>query len=140
VPSDVYQAHRVRGEFALLATERSLLVSLLEFVEEFGANTRRLYDEIDDLKFDEDEARRLYLESDFEGCASELDGIRTRWTQITDEASELKRGALVWIYVTEWFVVTGAALGAGSLLWALMVRRRLYRPARSTRTYDGTLR
>lgn len=133
VPDDIYQTHRVREEFGLLITERSLLVSLLEFVERFGANTKPLYDRIDDLKSDENEARSLYLGSEFDRCAAKLDEIRAQWLKITNEASELKKAALIWIYITEWLVVTATVLIAGSVVWMIMIGRILYRDVGTTR-------
>ena len=48
-------------------------------------------------------------------------------------AIQAKDNALFWIFVIEWFVVTGTSMVAGALLWSLMVRRRLYREVGETR-------
>ena len=53
------------------------------------------------------------------------------------EADELalraKQTALFWVYVIEWLVVTATLLVCATVLWALMVRRRLYREVSATR-------
>jgi hypothetical protein len=48
-------------------------------------------------------------------------------------ALRLKDRALQWIHGIEWAVLAGTSVLVSSLIWALMVRRRLYREARSTR-------
>jgi hypothetical protein len=45
----------------------------------------------------------------------------------------MKDRALAWVYVTEWLAITGTTMICGYVLWAIMVRRRLYRAVRVTR-------
>jgi len=53
------------------------------------------------------------------------------------EAVRVKDAALAWIYLLEWLTVTATLMVTGSILWTLMVRRRLYREAWSTRILDS---
>lgn len=55
------------------------------------------------------------------------------YSQVDREAIEVKNTALLWIYLIEWFVVTGTAMGSGVLLWSLMIRRRFYRQVSVTK-------
>jgi dolichyl-phosphate-mannose--protein O-mannosyl transferase len=52
---------------------------------------------------------------------------------ITRDAVKLKDEALFWVYISEWLVVTAAAMVAGVVVWSLMVRRRMYRAVGTTR-------
>ncbi len=49
------------------------------------------------------------------------------------ESVRIRRRALMWIYLTEWLVVTGTAMFCGFVLWTLMVKRRLYREIETTK-------
>ncbi len=58
----------------------------------------------------------------------------SRLTEANDQlntASEkiwkLKDQALLWVYVTEWLVVSGVGLICGFFLWSVMIRRKLYK-------------
>jgi hypothetical protein len=41
------------------------------------------------------------------------------------------------VYIIEWFTVTATAMIAGSFLWFIMIRRRLYREIGTTRMSDS---
>ncbi len=61
------------------------------------------------------------------------------WIQVNVEAARLKERSLfwVWVYVIEWTVTSSALIISGFLVWTLMIRRRLYREARTTRMVRG---
>jgi uncharacterized membrane protein len=61
------------------------------------------------------------------------DRVDGKLAEADDLAVKAKDTALLWVYVTEWLVVSGALLACGSVLWSLMVRRRLYRQVHATR-------
>ena len=44
-----------------------------------------------------------------------------------------KDKALLWIFIVEWAVVSATSMVAGSILWTLLVRRRLYKEVGQTR-------
>ncbi len=52
---------------------------------------------------------------------------------VSQEAEKAMHRALIWVYVSEWFVVTGTSLASAFVLWTLMVRRRMYREVDITR-------
>ena len=59
----------------------------------------------------------------------------------TEETLKFKDRALLWVYVTEWLVVSGTFLMASFVVWSLMVKRRLYREVKQTRLrLEGDLR
>ena len=66
-----------------------------------------------------------------------VDQIDMRLVEIQNDAMRLKDQALVWVYAIEWFSVTATSMIAGSFLWFVMIRRRLYREIGTTRISDS---
>jgi hypothetical protein len=58
--------------------------------------------------------------------------IHLLWNELNGKAIEVKEHALLWVYLIEWLSVTSVALIAGSFLWMVMIRRRLYREVGTT--------
>jgi uncharacterized membrane protein len=135
IPGDVYLAHGLRQEFNLHIAKTSLMVSLLEFIDGFGADTGELYDELREIDGLEDDAQDHYRSGEYEEARGVFDLIEDRWVELDDRAMVVKGQALTWVFLIEWFAVTGTALAAGLTLWMLMVRRRVYREVGTTRTY-----
>jgi hypothetical protein len=40
---------------------------------------------------------------------------------------------MMWIWLVQWLVVTATLMISGTFLWAMMIRRRLYREMETTR-------
>lgn len=135
IPSDVYLAHRLRQEVNLYIAETSLMVSLLEFIDGFGADTRKLYDQLREIDGLEKAAEEHYRRDEYTEASSLFDQIEAQWVQLDQDAIEAKEQALTWVFVIEWFAVSGTALVAGVTLWMLMVGRRAYRDVGITRAY-----
>ncbi len=133
VPQDIDLVHRARSEMFQAAARKSMLLSLLEFAENFGANTQgfMLYiDEVDKVIAD---AGVEYLELRFEDMLDTYGKVGQMLTDIEQKAIEVKNRALFWVYVIEWSAVAGASMACGMVVWTLMIRRRLYREVRTTR-------
>ena len=135
IPGDVYLAHRLRQEVNLYIAETSLMVSLLEFIDGFGADTRTLYDQLREIDGLEKAAEEHYRRDEYTEARSLFDQIEAQWIQLDQDAIKAKEQALTWVFVIEWFVVSGTALVAGVTLWMLMVGRRAYRDVGITRAY-----
>ena len=133
IPVDLYRAHRIREEINTHIAKASMLISLLEFVERFGANTMRLYEELDAIEEVEKHAESLYVEDDYDGAAAVFEEVHAMWIDVNMQAARLKRQSLFWVYVIEWTLTSSVLIISGLLVWTLMVRRRLYREARTTR-------
>jgi uncharacterized membrane protein len=118
VPQDMALVRRVRSVIQEVGTRRALLMSLVDFVESFGANTRAITDEIH--RFD------LAVLKMYEEARQMLEGAE-------ETAMVAKDRALLWIYVVEWLAVTGTALVTGVVVWSLMVERKMYKEAQVTR-------
>ena len=57
--------------------------------------------------------RSVYIRQDYEGSWTLFDRLLIDIDSFTDEALRLKDKALLWIYVSEWCVITGTFLFAG---------------------------
>ncbi len=125
--------HQYRELVRTLFLGRSMLFSLVDFVESFGGNSEEIYREIDELDRIVREAEEFYLDQDNTAALESMRDAVERKVEIEELAIEVKDEALLWVYVTEWFSVTGVMLLSVSVLWNLMVRRRLYRGVEQTR-------
>jgi len=133
LPEDVVMVHRLKERFYEYAQTRGLIISLVEFVEKFGANTNPLMVKVIAMDDRWEEARRQYIRQDYDECWSSFDELLSDVSGFQEDAVRLKNQALLWVYVTEWCTITGTSLIAGFVLWTLMVKRRFYRMVDQTR-------
>jgi len=131
--SDIVQYHVVREQFAFYMESKSILYSLLEFVEKFGANRVAVDEEVETLDEMYVRAMDLYLVQDIDGALEVLEEVFDEMDQVSRHAMVLKDRALLWVYVVEWATVTSTLMVCAFALWTVMVRRRLYREAGLTR-------
>ncbi len=133
VPSE----HGLRHAYKTLAMKyrdgKVLLMATLDFVEKFNANTRSLVIDINANELQKKEAEKLYIEQDFEAAVSKMSEVIQRNDELTIESLKLRDRALLWVYVIEYLVVTATCLITGTLVYTLMIRRRLYREVEMTR-------
>jgi len=133
IPQDIFLLHEVG-----LALERchqiiGSLIVMEEFVSGLGADTGPLEVEIDRADGRLGEIERTYLGFEFDESLCMAESLIVGLSGAFELAVVLKDRAMVWIYVIEWAILTGTGVLAGSVVWALMVRRRLYRDVYSTR-------
>jgi hypothetical protein len=134
LPEDIMLPINFRRELLAYQSAKSLFVSTLEFVEKFGANTGVLYGELLDLESDTvSQAKSLYLDSDYDNALSEIRLGNRRAGELVEMALKARERALFWVFLIEWFAVSGVSLVSGYVLWTLMIRRKAYREVRSTR-------
>jgi len=133
VPQDLMLVEAARSEILSFATRRSLLLSLLEFCESFGANTDRLTAKLEETEQTAAKGLPQYLNLDFEAALSSYRDAGKMLENLEIEAMNLKRMALIWVYVVEWLSVSGTAIACGVAIWWVMVRKAFYRPVKVTR-------
>jgi len=133
VPQDLELVHSIRFQLAKFMEDRTVLISLLNFVEKFGANTNSVERKLSSLDGDYARAQELYREQDWEGALQTLKDLHSSVSRLEEDAIRLKNRALFWIYVIEWFTVMGTLFVTGFILWTLMVKRRLYGEVKVTR-------
>jgi len=133
LPEDVVLVHWLRRKFTGFNSAQLYVLSLVDFIDRFGANTASITEALVGISDAVDEARRLYLNLEYQESSEKMEEALRKIGGLGDKAIRLKDRALLWIYVVEWLTVCGASLVAGVALWTLMVRRRLYREVSVTR-------
>jgi len=133
VPEDLEVIHSLRSAFVRYNDEKGITTALLEFIDKFGANTRVVEEMIIEIEANKDEAEYLYLTDDYAGSWEIMRGVLESFKTISEEALKIRERALLWVYVTEWLAVTGTLVVCGTVVWTLMVKRRLYREVSTTR-------
>lgn len=138
LPSDPFVVHELRRLFRIYYDERLLFLSMVEFVDRFGISTAKLEGRLEEIEVTRASSYSAYVSQDF-GRSSEL--MREALDMMKagqGMAVEVKNTALFWVFVVEWLVVTATLMVTGSVVWTLMVRRRLYRAIRTTRLFPGS--
>jgi uncharacterized membrane protein len=133
IPQDLALMHLIRTEMIAYTSQRDILVSFIGFVEKVGANLAKLEEEIKDVGDMRAKADEHYILQEYEDCVAALTDAREALAAIENDAARAKRRAFLWIWLIEWMAVTSTLMVAGSVLWTLMVRRRLYRDVGTTR-------
>ena len=133
LPTDYLVVHQYREQIHKIALGRSLLLSLIEFVDRFGANTRKIDEEIIALGSMVMDSEESYLDHDFEGALTGVRAALEKLKEIEELSVRIKNQTLLWVYVVEWLSVTGVSLLSGLVVWTLMIRRKLYRKVGVTR-------
>jgi hypothetical protein len=108
---------------------------MMEWADNFGANVLDLSERLSILEDNVDDALQRYLEQDYPSSITTMYTTETTILEITGDAIRLKDEALMWVYISEWMVVTSVSLLTGFIVWTLMVRRRLYRYVGTTRVH-----
>ncbi len=133
IPDDYQLLHNTRVKYVEYAEKKSLVLSLLDFIDKFGANPRPVEAKIAEADEYRKAASRDYISYEFDLA---LDGV-TRALRVlgesTDLAFRLKDSAFFWVYVTEWSAVSGTFVLAGSIVYSLMIRRRMYKGVVTTK-------
>jgi len=130
---DIHARREARRMFANLQTQKSIILSMMEWAESFGARVTSLQDRLTLLEADIDSATGSYIQQDYSEAMASLESLSEAVREISDDAVRLKDEALFWVYASEWMVVTSTAIIAGTFVWSLMIRKRMYRPSGVTR-------
>lgn len=133
LPRDAMMVHELRNMFRAYQLRKTCLLGMFDFAEAFGANTKDAYSRLTEIDGEKSQADLAYLEGEFQGSYNKMAALLKKIRELEDLAMAIKDKALLWIYFTEWLVVTATMLLSGSALWHIMVRRKLYREAKTTR-------
>ncbi len=137
VPQDLELVHRVRYRLGNYFERRTILLSLLAFVEKFGANIGTVEKDLEAIDADFRRSQELYKEQEWDQALNLLTEMESKMDELDHKAIELKDRALFWIYVIEWFSVAATVFIAGFVVWSLMVKRRLYQDVEVTRLREA---
>jgi len=133
IPEDVSLFLKLRNKLTSFYVTRSFAISVIDFAEKFGGNLRKAESELGNADILRREVIKFYIKGEYEDALVALDKTFEKMTEVTDLALKAKDEALFWVYVIEWFTVSGTAMVTGSILWTLMVRRAAYKPVGVTR-------
>jgi hypothetical protein len=132
-PSDIQLLHTTRSKFREVDYHRQMVIGTIEFVSRFGAVLDRVEKKLGEVEESVGQAKRSYIDLELSKSLEEIEHALSLLSEADDLAVKAKHTALFWVYVTEWLVVTATLLVCGSVLWGLMVRRRLYKQVHVTR-------
>lgn len=131
--SDIPARREARRMFRNVRVQMSLILSVMNWADSFGANTVSLSDRLIGLEKEAEKAADDYIAQDYEPAISFLESLSEEVKLTTKEAVRLKDEALLWVYLVEWLAVSGTGTGCGFILWTLMVRRRSFKEVETTR-------
>ncbi|MBU7004271.1 MAG: hypothetical protein HXS50_01795 [Theionarchaea archaeon] len=132
LPPDLLTLHELRRKWHETNIQKELLISMIDFADKFGANTVGIESGMEEVESIQETSNGLYLDQDYLGSLQQLELVISRIFELEELALELKDRALLWIYIIEWMSVFGTAMISGTLLWTIMIRRRLYRETGTT--------
>jgi len=131
--SDINSRREARHLLSSFNEEKILILHMMDWADTFGANTLPLTLRLSTLEAEVEVAIQHYLEEEYGTVISLMDEIAERVSRITADTVRLKDQAMLWVFVSEWLVVTSVCILSGLVLWSLMVRRRAYREVGGTR-------
>ncbi len=130
---DISAFHNLRVSYGNYEELRSMAFSIIDFVSKFGGKTSGLESSIREIDRFVERSKEMYVRNDLEGAEEEIDIALEKLDSVNEEAMKLKDRTFLWIYVTQWLVVTSTTLICGFVLWSFMVRRRAFREVSTTR-------
>jgi hypothetical protein len=131
--SDITARREARRLFTGLQQQKSLILSMMDWAETFGANIVPLSERLTNLEHEMEGAIDDYIEQDYPATVSFLESVAPTVTEMAEDAVRLKDEALLWVYVIEWFFASATITISGVVIWTLMVRRVLYKEVPGTR-------
>jgi uncharacterized membrane protein len=133
IPEDMGLFMRLRTLISSYDSLRRYAISVIDFADRFNANLREAEKALYDAEQGKKAVNSLYVQGEFDNSLERLEGSLEDLDRAAQMAIKAKNEALLWVYVIEWFTVSGTAMFSGGVLWTLMVRRPLYREAGLTR-------
>jgi hypothetical protein len=109
------------------------LYSLIDMVEKFGGSGFELSRVAVSIQEQKEQAVDLYVEANMEDSLDAALAVLEMVEDAMDDALRVRDQAALWIFVTEWAIVTSTSMIAGVAIWLLMIRRSLYREVDITR-------
>ena len=133
LPDDINVVHALRKDLNLYLTQRLTIRGTIEWAEKLGANVNKAEVALGEAEEIYRTAVDEYMAGEYDASAQYLDDALAEAGNALQVAFRTKQDAMFYIYAVEWLVTTGALLLSGSVLYSLMVRRRLYKEVMTTR-------
>jgi len=132
-PDDLEMTHEARALFSSFDEQVRVAISVIEFIDRFGANSRQFEVRIAGMKGERKRAEEAYLQGDLTSSVDILKEANQKLRDIGNDMMRAKDRAMFWIFVIEWLTVSATGMVCGFILWTVMIRRRLYREVKVTR-------
>jgi len=133
IPEDVELTHRVRQLISDYTVKRGIVLSMIEFADNLGANTRSVEKTLAEVGDERTGADDAWIEARFTDSEELMTSSLSHLDVALQQAVKAKNAALFWIYMIEWTTVTGTACITGVVLWTLMIKRKAYHEITTTR-------
>jgi uncharacterized membrane protein len=133
IPEDTATFLRLRTKLIKYFSMRRFVLSVMDFAEKFGAKLEKAESALRRSDEGRDEVISLYLRGEHVAGLESLEEALGNLEEVSELALKAKDEALFWVYVIEWFTVSGTAMLCGAVLWTLMVKRALYKEVDATR-------
>jgi len=134
LPSSPELAHKFRDKSWIYREGVGSFYKLVDLIEMMGVSATRVSRDTSGSEDLYEKAQSLFRAQEYEAAIEQVEEAIAGIRQLEQRAIEEKDRAFLWIYIIEWLFVTSAAMGAGTVVWTLMVRRRAYRPVGTTRS------
>ena len=110
-----------------------MILHVMDWADNFGANILPLTEKLYEVEAEAETAVGYYLEQDYATTIASMEEVTEKISAITREAVDLKDEAMFWVFLSEWLTITSTGVVAGTVVWSLMIRRRVYRAVGTTR-------
>ncbi len=131
--TDIQMVHQYRQSLSDYHGRYSYIEDLLSFVGRFGANTNPIDRQLESLGEELSLSHELYLEGDVESAIEISRSLISELFEMEEDAKKARSRALMWVYVSEWLVVTATLMISGYVIDQLMIKRKLYKTTAHTR-------
>ncbi len=133
IPEDLELVRKARFLITSSADKKAMVFAILEFAEKFGANTQPIAREMAKIADKSIQGQLHYIDGEYELAAAVYQESFRDYDLLEGKALKLKDRALMWVYLIEWFSVSGTCMVSGFVLYSLMIRRRAFREVETTR-------
>ena len=133
LPTDIDVVHQLRTNLGLYETQRLMIRGTIEWAEKLGANVNKAERALGDVEGIYKRALVEYSEGEYGIAVGSLDEAMMEAELALEIAFKTKQEAMFYIYAVEWLATTGTLMISGSVIYTLMIRRRLYREVETTR-------
>ncbi len=134
IPEDTEILHTIRTTWLYSYLQKNMLVGSIDFISKLGGNPaplEKMLREAEDILM---ESRRMYLDYEFEASLAMAEQLVGDLGWISEAAVRVKDQVFFSVYLIEWSILMATSMFTGVLIWTLMVKRRLYKEAASTRS------
>ncbi len=133
IPEDTSMFLRLRNQISKYFSLRMYVLSVIDFAEAFGANMNKAEAALQKADQEKKAVVKLYVEGRYQESLDKISSSLNDLEEVSRLAIRAKDQALTWVYIIEWFTVTGTGMLTGGILWTLMVKRSAYKEVGTTR-------